>query len=123
MKVQSICFSLLAGLAIALGALTLESVEARPWHRYVHGKYATHHVSGYRGRRVAAWRARHRWHVAQAATAPPAKLTPQPGQPPLKLLTRTEILTSDPNRLERLGRRLVVGFQSFADVKALVEKR
>ena len=40
-----------------------------------------------------------------------------------KVLTRAEILASDPARLERLGRRLMVGFESFSEVKTLVEKR
>jgi beta-N-acetylhexosaminidase len=38
-------------------------------------------------------------------------------------MTRAEILTSDPARLERLGRRLIVGFESFDEVRTLVEKR
>lgn len=48
---------------------------------------------------------------------------PSPAQRPLKLLTRGEILASDPGRLERMGRRLMVGFENFAEVKTLVEKR
>ncbi len=47
----------------------------------------------------------------------------QPPKRPLKLMTRAEILASDPTRLERLGRRLIVGFESFSEVKTLVEKR
>lgn len=36
---------------------------------------------------------------------------------------RASILQSDPARLERLGRRLIVGYKDVAKVKALVEKR
>jgi beta-N-acetylhexosaminidase len=42
---------------------------------------------------------------------------------PRKLLTRAEILGSDPQRLERLGRHLMVGFEKFSELKPLVEKR
>lgn len=52
---------------------------------------------------------------------PDIPLAPPPR--PRKLLTRDEILATDPVRLERLGGRLVVGFDSFAQVKPLVEKK
>lgn len=48
---------------------------------------------------------------------------PLPPKRPLKVLTRAEILASDPARLERLGRRIIVGFERFDEVKPLVEKR
>lgn len=38
-------------------------------------------------------------------------------------LTRAEILATDPAILERLGRHIVIGYHSFASVKALVEKK
>jgi beta-N-acetylhexosaminidase len=38
-------------------------------------------------------------------------------------LKREEILATDPARLERLGSRIVVGFESFAELKPLVEKK
>lgn len=38
-------------------------------------------------------------------------------------LSRAEILAADPVRLERIGRHIVIGFHSYSDVKALVEKR
>ena len=41
----------------------------------------------------------------------------------IPLLSRPEILASDPGRLERVGRHIIIGYHSFADVKALVEKR
>jgi beta-N-acetylhexosaminidase len=39
------------------------------------------------------------------------------------VLSRTEILTSDPARLERIGRHLMIGFHNYQDVKRLVEAR
>jgi beta-N-acetylhexosaminidase len=44
---------------------------------------------------------------------------------PLRLapMSRAEILASDPTRLERVGRHVVVGYHSYAEVKALVEKK
>lgn len=91
----------------------------------------------YRARRIAARRrAAHRAaaranrkpHIAIQAI-PDTSLNkaavnaPSPAQHPLKVLTRDEILASDPGRLERLGSRLIVGFENFAEVKPLVEKR
>jgi beta-N-acetylhexosaminidase len=38
-------------------------------------------------------------------------------------LSRAEIFEINPDRLERVGRHLIVGFQSFSEVKALVDKR
>ena len=67
-----------------------------------------------------------------AATTPESKIDvapaanvaePAPPVAPLKLLSRDEILNSDPGRLERIGRHVIVGFHSFSDIKALVEKR
>lgn len=51
------------------------------------------------------------------------KPEPIPKTPPIPLLTRAEILAAEPARLERMGRRLVVGYESYAEVKALVEKK
>ncbi|MFN0219114.1 MAG: glycoside hydrolase family 3 N-terminal domain-containing protein [Hyphomicrobium sp.] len=42
---------------------------------------------------------------------------------PVPVLSRREILASDPQRLERIGRHVVVGYHAFSDVKALVEKK
>lgn len=61
---------------------------------------------------------------AQAAAARAAQASAQAAtRRPQKLLTRAEILATDPARLERLGSRLVVGFASFSEVKPLVEKK
>jgi beta-N-acetylhexosaminidase len=40
-----------------------------------------------------------------------------------KNLSREEILKSDPERLARVGRHIIIGYHIFADVKALVEKK
>lgn len=68
--------------------------------------------------------------VATASKKPPrknrakpkAKVAPET-KTPLKLLTRDEVLNSDPAILERLGRHIVIGYHIPATVKALVEKK
>ena len=129
-------FALLVfGFAMALLALQPEPAGARSAHR----KFSTpkHHAATYRARRSAARRRaayraaaranRKRRLAIQAIPDAPldksAENAPGPAQRPLKILTRAEILASDPARLERLGRRLMVGFESFSEVKTLVEKR
>ncbi len=52
----------------------------------------------------------------------PASAAPET-KTPLKVLSRGEILATDPAILERLGRHLVIGYHSPATVKALVEKK
>ncbi|MEQ1715444.1 MAG: glycoside hydrolase family 3 N-terminal domain-containing protein [Hyphomicrobium sp.] len=41
----------------------------------------------------------------------------------IRQLTRAEILATDRDRLERIGRHIVIGYHSLADVKELVAKR
>jgi beta-N-acetylhexosaminidase len=41
----------------------------------------------------------------------------------VRLLDRAQILASDPERLARIGRHLMIGYHSYAQVKALVEHR
>lgn len=40
-----------------------------------------------------------------------------------KQLTRAEILAATPERLERIGAHIIVGYHDFADIKALVQAR
>ena len=69
-------------------------------------------------------------HVAAKSPSASANSTPEtpvtntaaPSKP-LQILTRAEILETNADRLERAGRHLLIGFHSWADVKALVEKR
>lgn len=42
---------------------------------------------------------------------------------PVKVMTRDEILASDPATLERIGRHIVIGYHSPATMRALVEKK
>ncbi len=42
---------------------------------------------------------------------------------PTRMLTRAEILATDPERLARIGRHLVIGYHDYAAVKALVQRR
>lgn len=119
---------LLGLLSVALLAPTDGSVDARTgYYKSSWRKYPARYSSRYRARLRAA-RANRRSDVAMKAaeSGPQSKtstVTQAPPPRPLKLLTRDEILASDPNRLERLGSRLVVGFESFSEVKPLVEKK
>ncbi len=54
----------------------------------------------------------------KAGEAPPKKISPQ-----LVVLSRDEILKSDPGRLARIGRHIIVGYHSLPEVKTLVEKK
>jgi beta-N-acetylhexosaminidase len=116
---------LLAVLSVALVAPPEAPVDARTGY-YKSGwrKYPSRYRLRYRAARISR-RAKIALRAAPVAgpQVKPADPTPAPPQRPLKLLTREEILASDPARLERLGSRLVVGFDNFADVKPLVEKR
>lgn len=60
--------------------------------------------------------------VAEANDGTPAERATDATKP-LQVLSREELLASDRDRLERVGRHIVVGFHRFADVRALVEKR
>lgn len=106
---------LLAFVSVALIVPPGTSADARSgyyksgWRKY-HKRYSS---------RV---RARAKATSAVVALKTPAA-TPVLPQRPAKLLTREEILASDPDRLERLGGRIVIGFDSFSQVKPLVEKK
>ena len=64
-----------------------------------------------------------RHHKTTRAATPTAAATTDPAEKPLRILSRAEILSADPASLERIGRHIMVGYLSFSDVKALVEKR
>lgn len=106
---------LLAVLSAALIVPAGGSADARTgYHKYGWRKYHKRHSPRYRARNKAG----------RAKVAVKAEPTlPALPQRPQKLLTREEILASDPQRLERLGGRIVVGFDSFSQVKPLVEKK
>lgn len=71
----------------------------------------------------------HRHHVrkhkpARVAAQPSNTAVQQTGTvtgPKTPVLSRQEILNTDTKRLSRLGQHLIVGYHSFAEVKALVE--
>jgi beta-N-acetylhexosaminidase len=111
---------LFAFLSAALLASQGGSADARTgyYSKYGWRKYHKRYSPRYRTRYGAAK------NRAQVAMQNPAVPVP-PALParPRKLLTRAEILATDPTRLERLGSRIVVGFDSFAQVKPLVEKK
>lgn len=55
---------------------------------------------------------------SEAKDAPPKKSSQQ-----LIILSRDEILQSDPERLARAGRHIMVGYHNLSDIKRLVEKK
>ncbi len=63
---------------------------------------------------------------AAATTAENSKtseVAPKKPAAQLVVLSRDEILQSDPERLARVGRHIIVGFHSLSDVKRLLEKK
>lgn len=110
------------GFFATLLALPTELADARSYRSHVTAKQKTYWAR-YKARHRATVRARRTAKPdlqSQAAVTPGAPLPPKR---PLKLLTRAEILASDPARLERLGRRIIVGFERFDEVRPLIEKR
>lgn len=106
---------LLAILSVALIVPGGSSSDARSgYHKSGSRKYHKRHSPRYHARNKTR-------RAKLAVKAEPAQ--PALPQRPQKLLTRDEILSSDPQRLERLGGRVVVGFDSFSQVKPLVEKK
>lgn len=110
------------GCLSALLALPSHVADARTHH--VASKHVKHWISP--RQRAAARRAQRK---AAKKTAPDASQktiqlgVPLPPKRPLKVLSRDEILASDPDRLARLGRHIIVGFGRFDELKPLVEKR
>jgi len=109
------------GFLTTLVALPPGAADARSYKSHVSAKKKNYWARN-RARHRAAMRARRKTlsNVAAQAITAPAQALPKR---PLKLLTRAEILASNPERLERLGRRIIVGFQRFDEVRPLVEKR
>ncbi len=109
------------GFLATLLALPPDAADARSYRSHVSAKKKTYWARN-KARHRAAIRARRNAvpAVAKQVATPPGQ--PLPPKRPLKLLTRADILGSDPARLERLGRRIIVGFQRFDEVRPLVEK-
>lgn len=104
--------------------------------------YAASHSKKWAARRTparsTAWTNR-KWRAAPArravaalpaaapavapGSAPAVTAVPAPPPRPLKVLTRAEILAADPDRLARIGRRIMIGYHSYDQVKALVEHK
>jgi len=106
----------LLGLQMAAAALWLiaglnpEALAAEP--ASLHQAAAADLIVTANEQRVRKVRAK----VSPKAATPETKAT-------LKVLTRDEILATDPAILERLGRHIVIGYHIPATVKALVEKK
>ena len=63
--------------------------------------------------------------IAEPATSmePVTVAEPAVSKAQAQQLSRAEIFETNPDRLERVGRHLIAGFQNFSEVKALVLKR
>lgn len=107
------------GFLATLLALPPDAADARSYRSHVSATKKTYWARN-KARQRAAMRARKAVPAVAQQAATPGQ--PLPPKRPLKLLTRADILGSDPARLERLGRRIIVGFQSFDEVRPLVEK-
>jgi len=115
---------LLAFLSVTLlpvceGSRDASAAYGRRYHANYSARARYKAARIYRRNRLLAMRAA----AAAAAAAKTQAATQGTPQRPAKLLTRDQILATDPARLERLGNRLVVGFSSFSEVKPLVEKK
>lgn len=115
------------GFLATLLALPPELADARAYRSHATAKQKKYWAR-YKARHRAAARVRRKANPAKVIPDPQSQATvtlgtPLPPKRPLKVLTRAEILAADPARLERLGRRIVVGFERFDEVKPLVEKR
>lgn len=106
------------GCLTALLAQTSNVADARGYRSHASAKHTKHSV-----RHTSRHKAVSRTHRKANTASSVALGAPPPPKRPLKVLTRDEILASDPARLERLGRRIVVGFERFKEIKPLVEKR
>lgn len=114
------------GFTATLLALPPEPADARAYRSHASNKSAKHwarHKPRYRTTAKARRNEKSAKAVADPKAASVTLGDPPPPKRPLKVLSRAEILGSDPARLERLGQRIVVGFRSFDEVKPLVEKR
>lgn len=118
-------------IAIAAAAISL-SLPASAADAKARSKHASQHTAHSSTKaRPKATAARSTRKVQIAAKAPASSAVPQADPPvaepapqkTIQRLSRDEILKSDADRLERIGRHLIIGFRNLSDVKALVEKR
>ena len=104
-----------AVIAFLVAALVLpqwcESAVARKAH-----KHKSHRSLS------ASHRAAHKHVVkSKAGTAQPPVTAGAAATPKPRLMSRAEILNTDPQRLASLGRHIIVGYHQLSDVKALVK--
>src|SRR5690606_20397590 len=111
---------------IAVSAAAVLALPQEPARSHVaHRKFQTsgHHHAARHKPRHKRHATNHRRQISIDVTPDPESKTSETTvqRRPRKLLTRAEILGSDPQRLERLGRHLMVGFEKFSELKPLVE--
>lgn len=110
----------IAGLVVALAVPSGEA-QARKAHaarskpaKVKHAKPHAHEI-----RKIVVAKAK---SDEPQSEAPAAASEPAPAPKP-RLMSRAEILASNPDRLERVGRHIIIGYHDYSAVKALVEKR
>ncbi|MGE0055632.1 MAG: glycoside hydrolase family 3 N-terminal domain-containing protein [Hyphomicrobium sp.] len=114
MRPQSAIVTLLAG-ALLLLPFGAEPASARKSHKASSSSRTVHVRHKPHKQRLAKTDAE--TELPEAANDLSAKNANTP------LLSRAEILSSDPERLGRLGRHIIVGYHLLSEVKALVEAR
>jgi beta-N-acetylhexosaminidase len=124
---NSVAAVVVLGVLAALLALPVDVAEARSYRSHAGVRHAKHWVR-HRPKHGAVARAHRKATITLKAIpdAPAPSVTlgiPLPAKRPAKVLTRAEILNSNPDQLERLGRRIIVGFERFDEIKPLVAKR
>lgn len=116
-------------LALCLAIVApVESADARSHHHAAAGKKHKAKAAQYRklAKRRAAARKKRQHETAQTEnSATPADHVPVSAEArlPSKVLDRDEILAADPDRLQRIGRHLIVGYEDIDAIKALVDKK
>lgn len=122
----------LFGVALAAIFACTTLADAKPARGKAKTSSARHSAKKPHKQKTAAPVAKAR--AAQPAKDRPANSIPSPGNDgaaaaaatvprPRRLLSREQILATPPDRLERIGRHVMIGFHDLADVRALLAKR
>lgn len=113
------------GLIICLFALALgagfDAAHSKPHKKAARSHHHAQHKPA-RHKKTTKRRAPERT-VTLAAREPAENSITSDKQLPIPVLSRDAVLNSDAGRLARIGRHLIVGYHSFDQVKALVEKQ
>jgi beta-N-acetylhexosaminidase len=107
----------IAACSLLCAVVWATAAEAKSRHTSAHKVHHHAKTKAAANRRKPAERT-----IVLAARSPVAGDASTPANP-VPVLTREALLGSDAERLTRIGRHIIVGYHSFADIKALVEKK